>query len=171
MEVNPKQMKSKDQVESKKKKKNKEKKEKHENLMKEQPASPFSCAAHPADFLRVMNRPVKSPPTCKSCGFKLEGKAGYLCCAKSNSCFQLCSNCRVCTANHVLRSVISLKKQDNELYKENRFNCHGCKAVKEVSEQLPAWHCHPCQFTICTDCQLRYDALWLGEPEKEEEEQ
>jgi hypothetical protein len=71
MEVNPKDMKSKDQLESKKKKKNKEKKEKHENLMKAYAPTCFSCSAHENEYLRILPKPGKSAPTCKSCGFKL----------------------------------------------------------------------------------------------------
>lgn len=129
MEVNPKQAKSKDQLESKKKKKNKEKKEKHETFMRELPSTCFSCTAHEDDFLRIFPRQHKNPPSCKSCGFKLEGAFGYLCCAKSNSCFQLCSSCRVCPKVHILRNVLSLKHiTTNGLYSQNKFACHGCKS-------------------------------------------
>jgi hypothetical protein len=101
--------------------------------MKEKEPTCFSCNAHTDDYLRIVTKSNKTPSTCKSCGFKLEGKFGYLCCPKSNSCFQLCSTCRICTANHILRNVISLRHvTTNALYLENKFNCHGCKTKKEV---------------------------------------
>lgn len=77
--------------------------------MKDLPASPYSCSAHSDDYLRLFTKNSKNPPTCKSCGFKLEGKYGYLCCPKSSGCYQLCSTCKVCTSSHILRNVVSLK--------------------------------------------------------------
>ena len=85
--------------------------------MKELPPTAYSCATHEDDYLRIITGGSKNPPACKSCGFKLEGKYGYLCCPKTSSCFQLCSTCRVCTKNHTLRNVLSLKQfTGNELY-------------------------------------------------------
>ena len=91
--------------------------------MKEKEPTCFSCNAHTDDYLRIITKTNKAPTTCKSCGFKLEGKFGYLC-------------CRICTANHILRNVLSLKHiATNELYLENKFNCHGCKTKKDVGEK------------------------------------
>ncbi len=104
--------------------------------MKEKEPTCFSCNAHTDDYLRIITKSSKAPTTCKSCGFKLEGKFGYLCCPKSSGCFQLCSTCRICTSNHILRNVLSLRHiTTNALYLENKFECHGCKAKKEVGEK------------------------------------
>lgn len=128
--------------------------------MKAYPPTCFSCSAHENEYLRILPRTNKNAPTCKSCGFKLEGKFGYLCCAKSNSCFQLCSTCRICTKNHILRNVLSLKHfQGNALYANNKFNCHGCKKEKEVGEK-GVMHCEPCAFSICMSCIEGTEALW-----------
>jgi hypothetical protein len=160
MEVNPKLMKSKDHIESKKKKKQKEKKEKHENVMKELPPSCFSCTTHPDDYLRMVPKQNKNPPTCKSCGFKLSGKLGYLTCPKSAGCFHLCSACKICSQNHMLRQVVSLKQyKTNPLYSENKYNCHGCLKDKAMDER-GVWLCGPCNFSICPDCMNATDEQW-----------
>ena len=142
-----------------KKQKKKEKKEKHENIMKELPCSAFSCAAHSEDYLRMKPYGSKSAPTCKSCGVKVEGQLGYLVCPKNANCYFLCSACKVCSNNHMLRNVVSLKQYTSELYEKNRFVCHGCKKEKEVQER-GVWHCGPCSFTICVECMDRTQAMW-----------
>ena len=155
---------------SKKQKKKKKQKEEHEAVMKAQPPSCYSCSAHEDDFLRIIPYPHKSPPTCKSCGVKLSGKYGYLTCAKSASCFHLCSVCQVCPKNHILRHVIALKHLEGSvLYAENKFKCHGCKKEKMVTEK-GVLQCIPCSLTICRDCQDATEQLWEAMRNKEEEE-
>ena len=129
--------------------------------MKELPPSCFSCASHPTEYLRIFPKQNKNPPNCKSCGFKLEGKYGYFSCPKNASCYFLCSTCKVCTANHILRNMVSLRQfSTDELYKENKFNCHGCKKEKTVDEKRGVWHCGPCNFSVCAECMDRTAALW-----------
>lgn len=85
--------------------------------MKDLPPSCFSCVTHPEEYLRIFPKHNKNPPTCKSCGFKLEGKYNYLSCIKTPTCFQLCSICKICTQNHILRHMPSLKHlSSNPLY-------------------------------------------------------
>lgn len=96
--------------------------------MKALPPSCFSCTSHPTDYLRLIPEPSQNRPTCKSCGFKLNGKLGYLVCSKSITCFFLCSACKICSNNHILRRMHSLNHlgDNNELYAKNSFKCHGC---------------------------------------------
>lgn len=55
---------------------------------------------------------------------------------------------------------MSVKQFKNKpIYSENKYNCHGCKADKEVDKR-GVWHCGPCGFSICPDCMNKTDALW-----------
>lgn len=129
--------------------------------MKALPPSCFSCSAHSDDFLRLHPDPTANRPTCKSCGFKLNGKLGYLICPKTVNCYVLCSACKVCSSNHFLRKMYTLKHlTDNELYSKNKFKCHGCKEEKQVNETKGVHHCNVCAFTICPDCIAKTEALW-----------
>lgn len=76
--------------------------------MKKLPASCFSCTTHPTDYLRLVQQPNTTRPACKSCGFKCSGSLGYLVCSKLASCYTLCSVCKVCTSNHILRKMNNL---------------------------------------------------------------
>lgn len=129
--------------------------------MKDLLPSAFSCAAHPTEYLRIFPKQHKNPPCCKSCGFKLEGKSGYLSCPKSANCYFLCSTCKVCTANHMLRNMVTLKQfPDNQLYSEDRFKCHGCEKEQSVQPARGVWHCGPCSFSVCPDCMAETATLW-----------
>lgn len=75
--------------------------------------TPFKCKNHPTISLKIREG-VKNPGTCGSCGFKLEGKSGFMACPKSASCFNLCTGCRVCNKNHILRNCKSLKQFEDK---------------------------------------------------------
>lgn len=91
----------------------------------------------------------------------MNGKLGYLVCPKLVSCYVLCSSCKVCTGNHILRKMFSLNHfSDIEIYSKNQFKCHGCNLEKEVDPKRGVYHCHPCSFSICPDCIANTDALW-----------
>ena len=97
--------------------------------MKTLPTSCFSCTAHTDDYLRLIPSPPVNRHNCKSCGFKISRKSGYLNCPKTANCFYLCSSCKVCSADHFLRKMFTLKHLDNDpLYASNKFTCHGCKS-------------------------------------------
>lgn len=92
-------------------KKGKKKKVEYEKTMESCPKSPYKCKTHTTENLRL-KATIKNPPNCKSCGIKLEGERGFLACPKSSSCFNLCSACRICPQNHILRNCGSLKQYD-----------------------------------------------------------
>lgn len=139
--------------------------------MKTLPPTCFSCAAHPTEYLRLIPEPVQNRPTCKSCGFKLSGKLGYLVCSKLVNCYVLCSSCKVCTSNHILRQMFSLDHlSDNELYAKNHFKCHGCGLEKEVDSKRGVHHCNACSFSICPDCIAKTEAIWQEKNVSSDEE-
>lgn len=70
--------------------------------------TPYKCKNHTTDNLRVRMY-TKSAVLCGSCGFKCEGKSGFISCPKTASCFHLCTVCKVCPKNHVLRNCLNLK--------------------------------------------------------------
>ena len=91
------------------------------------PKSPFKCKTHNTINLRLKES-GKAAPTCKSCGIKCEGERGHLACPESSGCYTICSACKVCPMNHILRHYVSLKQYDtNVLYTENKFKCSNCE--------------------------------------------
>lgn len=91
------------------------------------PATPFICKNHEGVHLKI-REVQRAPLTCNSCGFKCEGNSGFISCPKQSTCFNICSVCRVCPKNHVLRNCISLTQFEdkNALYGQNKFKCAGC---------------------------------------------
>lgn len=57
---------------------------------------------------------VKSAITCGSCGFRCDGRSGFISCPKVANCYNLCSGCRVCQKNHFLRNCASLKQFEDK---------------------------------------------------------
>jgi hypothetical protein len=78
-------------------------------MMKKLPKSCFPCKTHHSEYLRLIPEPSSNPPLCKSCGFKCSGKSGYLTCSKISNCYILCSACKICRNNHILRKLTTLK--------------------------------------------------------------
>lgn len=133
------------------------------------PQSPFKCKSHTTQNLRL-RRVEKNPPLCKSCGFKCEGVNGFLTCPESISCFFLCSACKVCPQNHILRHCVSLKHYDHDaLFAENRFKCSSCEKTKDVAPK-GAYHCAPCNFSLCMECLEELDELWDSDWKNKEKE-
>lgn len=79
-----------------------------------------------------MRGQLSSAVTCGSCGFKCMGKSGFLSCPKTAVCFHLCTVCKVCPKNHVLRNCLSLKQYEDKdvLHGQNKFKCGGCEVVQ-----------------------------------------
>ena len=114
------------------KKKKPNKKIDYKETMKKALQSPFKCKTHTTKNLCLREK-GKNPPTCKSCGFKCEGERGFLSCPETSTCFSICTGCRICPQNHILRNCVSLKQYDqNELYAKNKFKCSNCEVEKTV---------------------------------------
>lgn len=98
-------------------------------------ATPFKCKNHDSVYLKIRDT-LKNPPTCGSCGFKCEGRSGFISCPTKATCFSLCTVCKVCPSNHFLRKSYNLTvfSDKNTLYAENKFVCNGCTKEKNVPE-------------------------------------
>lgn len=77
------------------------------------------------------------------------------------NCFSLCSVCRICPKNHVLRNCFSLKQFEdkNVLYGQNQFTCAGCEVDQKVGPE-GVLHCPPCSFSVCMKCIKEYNENW-----------
>jgi hypothetical protein len=74
--------------------------------------TPFICKNHEGVHMKI--RETKGSATCNSCGFKCEGKAGFISCPKQSTCFNICSVCKVCPKNHILRNCLSLTQFEDK---------------------------------------------------------
>lgn len=138
---------------SEKKKKKTNKKEDYSRSIQKCPSSPFKCKTHTAEKLRLKCFDNNNPPNCRSCGIKLEGTTGYLSCPKSANCFFICSACRVCPANHILRNVINLKVLNQENHPDNSYKCSSCEKTKNLNDtDQGVMHCGACDFSVCISC-------------------
>jgi hypothetical protein len=131
--------------------------------MEKAPITPFICKNHEAVHLRIRERSFFycSNLFCNSCGFKFEGKSGYISCPKQSNCFNLCSVCKVCPKNHMFRNCASLMQfeEGNSMYAENKFKCMGCNTDQKV-EDKGVMHCPTCQLSICMGCIEKLNETW-----------